>query len=82
MDRTSAFPGTATPASRWSAQTGRKTNVVYPKMFMVVVGTLGSGFEFYGLFKDVEGAGKWIKENLTVGTYVRIERFHVVRDDQ
>ena len=61
-------------------RTNRKTHTVFSTKFMVVSGTLGTGFEFYGLFDDIESAERWVRHNLKPGTLVRIEEFNHVRD--
>ncbi len=64
---------------RWPSNNERATHTVYPKRVMVVVGTFGSGLDFYGPFKDAIDANHWVKEHLVVGTNVRLERLYLVR---
>jgi hypothetical protein len=60
---------------------GRVTHTVYPVKYMVVVGTLGQGFDFYGPFNTAEKATAWARHNLHIGVSVTVEKFHDVRED-
>lgn len=66
---------------RWSSKPGRTTHTVYPIKYMVVAGTLGTGFEFYGPFDRHSTADLWARKNLHIGQTVRIERINYVRDE-
>ena len=81
MDKTIQSHGDGTVTGRWPRRDGRVTNTVYAKQYMVIVGTLGQGFEFYGPFDTVAKAAEWAGDNLHTGVYVNVEEFHNVRDD-
>ncbi len=68
-------------AGHFSLNFGRKTHTVYPVKYMVVVGDLNSGFQFYGPFKDVHAADKWATDNLRVGMRCNVYPLFDVRED-
>jgi len=57
------------------------THTVYPVKYLVVVGTLGAGFEFYGPFDDIDATDSWVRQNLHTGASVRVEEFFDTRND-
>jgi len=66
-------------ADLWLGKVGRTTHTVYGKKTMVVVGTMGAGFDFYGPFDDLNSVDEWVRQNLHVGTPVHVELFNDVR---
>ncbi len=81
MALTDTIDHRGTMTGRWAATGGRMTHTVYPKMVMVVVGTLGLGFEFYGPFKNTMAAERWAKKNVPTGMTVLIEQLNFVKED-
>lgn len=70
-----------TGTGRWSDCPSRVSHTVYPVKYMVVTGTLGAGFEFYGPFDDIAATDSWVRRNLKTQTSVRIERLNYVKAD-
>lgn len=60
---------------------GRVTHTVYPVRYMVAVGDLSGGFQFYGPFTEVTSAARWIYNNLKRGTESRVYSLFDVRED-
>lgn len=60
---------------------GRETHTVYPIKYMVAVGGLSKGFQFYGPFTEDKFAARWIYNNLKRGTESRIYSIFDVRED-
>jgi hypothetical protein len=56
-------------------------HTVYAKRYMIVVGTLGTGFEFFGPFDDIPATDRWTRDNMHVGASVRVEKFNLVRSE-
>ena len=60
-----------------------KTHVVYPVKFQVVIGSITTGFHFWGPFNLRIEAGRWALANLTskeIKTYV-IEPINTIPED-
>lgn len=57
---------------------GRTTHIVYPVKHILVTGELTTGFQFYGPFDTVAGAGQWATDNLKDGLPRRIHDINVV----
>jgi hypothetical protein len=68
-----------TVTGRWSGNTGRITNTVYPIKYMVVTGELTTGFVFYGPFDSLSKAGQWATYNLKDGLPHRVHSIFDVR---
>ena len=51
---------------------GRVTHTVYPVKYMVAVGGLSMGFQFYGPFTEDKFAARWADTNLKRGTEYRV----------
>ncbi len=60
-------------------RTSRKSHTVFSTKFMVVVGSLAQGFEFYGPFDTMVDAERWTWDNLTPGTSVHVEKLNHVK---
>lgn len=60
---------------------GRETHTVYPIKYMVAVGSLSGGFQFYGPFTEDMSAVRWIYNNLKRGTESRVYPIFDVRED-
>lgn len=63
----------------WSGKNRPMTHTAYPVKYLVVVGTLGTGFGFYGPFDTIDAADAWTLKNLRKGAYARVEAFNDVR---
>ena len=68
---------------RWSGKDGRKTHTVYPVKYMVAVGDLTQGFQFYGPFDTCERARVWGSANLNLkaATAYHVYPIFDVRED-
>ena len=62
---------------------GRKTHTVYPVHYMVAVGDLTQGFQFYGPFDTCERARVWGSANLNLksATAYHVYPIFDVRED-
>lgn len=60
---------------------GRVTHTVYPVRYMVAVGSLSKGFQFYGPFTEDKGAARWGYNNIKRGVEYRVHPIFDVRED-
>lgn len=61
---------------------GRATHTVYPVKYVVTVGGLSGGFQFYGPFSEDKHAARWVYNNLKRGTDCSIHKMSDVRDGE
>jgi len=64
-----AVPGRFPPST---LNFGRATHTVYPIKYMVAVGGLSEGFQFYGPFTMDQFATQWAYDNLKRGIEYRV----------
>lgn len=69
-----------TVTGRWPGMNGRATHTVYPVKYMVAVGDLTKGFQFYGPFTEDKYAARWAYNNLKRGTTYQVHSLFDVRD--
>ena len=60
---------------------GRVSHTVYPVKYMVAVGDLSKGFQFYGPFTEDKFAARWAYNNFQRGTDYRVYPIFDVRED-
>ena len=60
---------------------GRVTHTVYPVKYMVAVGDLTQGFQFYGPFTEDKFAARWVHNNFQRGIEYRVYSIFDVRED-
>ena len=70
-----------TETGRWPGKTGRTTHTVYPVKYVVAVGGLSGGFQFYGPFSEDKHAARWVYNNLKRGTDCSIHKMSDVKDE-
>lgn len=56
-----------------------RTHTSYSKVYIVVVGDMTEGFEFYGPFSDARAAMSWAVANFKVGEGLQIYPMNHVR---
>jgi len=62
--------------------TGRshlRTHTTYPNVYIVVIGTMTEGYDFYGPFKCAETAMQWVADNIKIGESMQIYPMSHVR---
>ncbi len=77
----SAIQYHGTETGRWVRKDGRVTNTVYPVKYMVAIGDLFQGFQFYGPFTEDKFAAHWAQNNLKCRAEYRIYPIFDVRED-
>lgn len=60
---------------------GRTTHTVHPILYMVAVGGLSEGFQFYGTFTEDKYAARWAYNNLKRGIEYRVYPIFDTRND-
>lgn len=58
-----------------------KTHIIYSTKYQVVVGSLGYGFKFYGLFNGKQIAQQWADQSLMDWAPFTIQPVNIVPED-
>jgi len=82
-DKVTPAPSLSDPRKRIEAarrtMSHLRTHTTYPNVYTVVIGTMTEGYDFYGPFKCVETAMKWVADNIKIGESMQIYPMSHVR---